>query len=424
MLTRATFANYKALRSVDVDLTPFTVLVGKNGSGKTSVLQGIQDLLHATHGPWFVPAWPRGPQPLVTRPSTGPLQLSLTDASGRSFSLQAKLALDDDGSEHSELTYNLLGDRAQRLDLTLRFERREDAVGVLPGGAEAPRRSGFMRAVRSFFGAGVLLRPDARVMAHESATLASEPTVEDDGDGLASVLNYLAGAAPEVLEEIRRDLTAVVPQVRGIRTFPARVRQKRQERIVIGDQAVHRVFEEEVAGHRFAIDMGPGRLIEADLVSEGTVLALGLLTALRHPRCPKLVLLDDIDGGLHSTAQAELVRAIRAILAARPDVQVICSSHSPDLLDNVSLEEIRVMALDRDGYARCARLADHPESARWRGMLRTGEFWSSVGEDWLLEVPPTISATARSTTSSSSSAAAATAGSPHTSTTSAPPSSR
>jgi predicted ATPase len=126
-------------------------------------------------------------------------------------------------------------------------------------------------------------------------------------------------------------------------------------------------------------------VIEADLLSEGTVLALGLLTALRHPNCPRLVLLDDIDGALHSAAQAELVRSIRSILAARPDVQVVCSSHSPDLLDNVSLEEIRVMALDRDGYAKCGRLADHPESERWRNMLRTGEFWSSVGDEWLLE---------------------------------------
>jgi hypothetical protein len=45
----------------------------------------------------------------------------------------------------------------------------------------------------------------------------------------------------------------------------------------------------------------------------------------------------------------------------------------------VTLEEIRVMALDRDGYARCARLSDHPESERWRSMLRTGEFWGLRG---------------------------------------------
>ena len=44
MLTRASFQNYKALKAVDVDLRPFTVIVGKNGSGKTSVLQGIHKI--------------------------------------------------------------------------------------------------------------------------------------------------------------------------------------------------------------------------------------------------------------------------------------------------------------------------------------------------------------------------------------------
>jgi predicted ATPase len=138
-------------------------------------------------------------------------------------------------------------------------------------------------------------------------------------------------------------------------------------------------------GHRFALDMGEGRLVPADMLSEGTVLALGLLTALRHPQCPRLILMDDIDGALHSSAQAELVRCLRKIQKDRPDVQIVCTSHSADLLDHVELEEVRVMVLDADGYARCGRLSDHPQSAQWRKMLRTGEFWASVGEDWLLE---------------------------------------
>ena len=45
------------------------------------------------------------------------------------------------------------------------------------------------------------------------------------------------------------------------------------------------------------------------------------------------------------------------------------------------------MVLDAEGYAKCGRLSDHPQSAEWRKMLRTGEFWASVGEDWLLEAP-------------------------------------
>jgi predicted ATPase len=383
MIKHATFANYKALRRVDVDLTPFTVIVGKNGTGKTSVLQGLHDLLRTPAGPDGTPHWVHGPRPLVTRPRSGPLKLAVTDTDERTLSLQVDCKGDEFGNE--EYTYACsLGPSDPQQFSARGIHYRSRPFEFYPS-IENAKHYQFVRAVQQRFGAAVLLRLDARVMARESATLVDDPVLAPDGEGLASVLNYLAGADPDALDAIRRDLATVVPQVRAVRTFPARVKRTRQERLVIGDQAVHRVFEEEIAGHRFALDMGKDRLIEAELLSEGTVLALGLLTALRHPNCPRLVLLDDIDGALHSAAQAELVRSIRSILAARPDVQVVCSSHSPDLLDNVSLEEIRVMALDRDGYAKCGRLADHPESERWRNMLRTGEFWSSVGDEWLLE---------------------------------------
>ena len=53
----------------------------------------------------------------------------------------------------------------------------------------------------------------------------------------------------------------------------------------------------EMLADRFALDMGEGRLVPADMLSEGTVLALGLLTALRHPQCPRLILMDDMGYG-------------------------------------------------------------------------------------------------------------------------------
>lgn len=383
MLTRATFTNFKALKDVAVDLTPFTVIVGKNGSGKTSVLQGIHDLLRVPYQSVTSFSGASDPRRLVTRPLSGSMRIALTDEDERTFAIETGA---EDGNTPRELKVSLTPGKASTSTLPapvsgevmLRTVNRADTI---------VRGNQLLEAAERIFGPAVFLRLNAGAMSQESPAATDEPKLEPDGQGLATVLNWMAGAMPEILDEVRRDLMAVVPQVRGIRTFPARVKRTQRERVTIGDQAVYRTFEEEIAGYRFALDMGPGRLIEADLLSEGTVLALGLLTALRHPQCPRLVLLDDVDAALHSSAQAELVRAIRAILAARPELQIICTSHSPDLLDNVSFEEIRVMALDRDGYARCGRLSEHPESEKWRKMLRTGEFWASVGEDWLLTGP-------------------------------------
>ena len=120
-------------------------------------------------------------------------------------------------------------------------------------------------------------------------------------------------------------------------------------------------------------------------LSEGTLLALGLMTALVAANRPRHVLFDDIEKGLHPTAQAHLVEIFREFLAEDAGLQIICTSHSPYLLHNFAIDEVGVMRLGPDGLARYQRLRDHPEVDKWKDALSAGELWSSVGEDWIAE---------------------------------------
>jgi recombinational DNA repair ATPase RecF len=70
MLRTVEFRNFKALRHVKIDLERFTVLVGPNASGKTSILEGVyylsrpqNQMVQPTVVPWeesFFNAWTRG----------------------------------------------------------------------------------------------------------------------------------------------------------------------------------------------------------------------------------------------------------------------------------------------------------------------------------------------------------------------------
>jgi recombinational DNA repair ATPase RecF len=60
MITRMTVDNFKALRHVQVDLAPFTVLIGPNDSGKTSFLEAVFALAETTRshlGNYFWSPW-------------------------------------------------------------------------------------------------------------------------------------------------------------------------------------------------------------------------------------------------------------------------------------------------------------------------------------------------------------------------------
>jgi ABC-type glutathione transport system ATPase component len=99
--------------------------------------------------------------------------------------------------------------------------------------------------------------------------------------------------------------------------------------------------------------MNHGGRLAARHVSEGTILALGLLTAAHTSRGPTVLLIDDIDKGLHPQAQARLVACIRALQQSRPDLQVICTTHSP--LVALGAAEGQLIALHRDAKGITAR---------------------------------------------------------------------
>jgi predicted ATPase len=123
--------------------------------------------------------------------------------------------------------------------------------------------------------------------------------------------------------------------------------------------------------------------VSATAASEGTLLVLGLLTVLHSRATTRLILLDDLDRGLHPIAQKNLIATLRRLLAVNPEMQLVATSHSPYLLDNLQPEEVRITALDGNGQARCARLVDHPEFEKWREQMLPGEFWSVYGERWI-----------------------------------------
>jgi hypothetical protein len=378
MLTEANFRNFKLLRDVRLPLGRLNVLVGANAVGKSTVLEGMHYLLQlaaakpgwsATIRPGALFGGKRAVEDLVAKPDATELELGAVLEDGRRFRLLARTV------KNEEL-------EPEWLRLRFGAEGQETELGV-PCDDQEEERLFFRGPREAKLGSVARLKLHAETLAAEHYSEAEIPGVGHDGEGLASVLQYLQGLRDGTLEVIERDLATIVPGARRIRALPARVRRREKQRISVGGQDFWAEQSREITGARFEVEWEGLGWVPAGQLSEGTLLALGLITVVRFD-APRLVLLDDLDKALHPVAQRKLVAHLRGILDATPHLQIVATSHSPFLLDELSVQEVMVMSRGARGSA-LRRLDEHPTSQKRGAYLRPGELWSLVGEGWVSE---------------------------------------
>lgn len=362
MIHRAKFQNFKALRDVEVTFdSRLTVLVGPNGSGKTSVLQGIHFLTQLAHAP---------DDDLSSHfarlgdffPTTAPLdQFNLEIASRKAG---------DPGEQQVAVTI----DRDNRFQFRLSVWRNDSQeVFECAAGDYSNRRLGnFGYHTRPFafaperFTSAAFIRFSAARLATPTLVRSYPPQVAVDGSGLAATLNHIKNKYPDRFRRIEQAFLRVIPSAKEIRFDQAPVPDT-----------------DGIYGQSLLIDFRGAEGVKAPDISSGTLFALGLLTVTLNPDSPSVILLDDLDHGLHPKAQMELIDVFRGLVDEHPDLQIIATSHSPYILDRLEWNEVRVTSLQDDGSVICVPLTRHPGVEKWREAMTPGEFWSHLGDEWV-----------------------------------------
>lgn len=334
MIERLQVRGFKSLLDVDVRLGPLTVFVGANGSGKTSVLEAI-DLFRE---PWLRSSsgYSSWVDRLRSRQGTDTPEL-VVDFAYDDSRFDLKLALSSEGVE-------------------LTSETKNEKQSIVIAQIFAERFS--------------IFRLDASAMARATYSNELEPRLAYDGENLAAVLDSLQGTHRERFDEIERRMQSLVPPLRRLR--------------------VPRARRGDLVGHQVAFDFEHATDIRADDASEGTLLLLGLLTIIESnpSEQPMTIMLDDLDRALHPKAQRELVGYLHELIRTRPNLQILATTHSPYLVEHLEFEEVRAITQAPDGTSVIGSLTDHPQAAQWREEMSAGEFWSAVGESWVIDERP------------------------------------
>lgn len=123
------------------------------------------------------------------------------------------------------------------------------------------------------------------------------------------------------------------------------------------------------------------QLTEADfkvpgwMLSTGTLRLLALLALLRHPKPPPLIVVEEIENGLDPRSIHLIVEEIRnAVLDGT--TQVVLTTHSPYLLDLLTLDHLVLVERDGKGHPVFRRPADDASLVKWTEDFAPGKLYT------------------------------------------------
>ncbi|MDZ8095848.1 MAG: ATP-binding protein [Nostoc sp. DedQUE05] len=371
MLEKVILHNFKSHKYTELsfDSSRLHALVGKNSAGKTTVLQALHNLSRLAASPFkSIFQYERSPEFITT---IGKKDISVTASGFWRFSTrqnwEASYSWKQQNNDywHPIASWNINGN-----------------PGELEGWSSSLSES--PSPISQSLKYAVYLKLVASNLAKAAYSEEIRPRVEFDGSGLAPTLDFLRNEAPDKFELIEGMLSRIVPNVRKIGIKRAKVPVIRKRLIEVDGKSISYEESQEMTGQEVILDMNTGNRIPAHAISEGTMLTLGLLTVLINPTQPNLVFLDDVEQGLHPKAQRELMTVFKEIIQYNTNLQIIFSTHSPYIIDELVPSQVHILNNSNSGFTISKRLDEHPDVEWAKQTLTTGEFWDAEGEEWVV----------------------------------------
>lgn len=377
--------NLRNINSETVHLSPFTVIVGQNGSGKSSLVDSFRFLSEAVQYTPALATQSQGGRRYLFRLfssalKNAPLGMSVTLNRLPGTAVERALYEFDLSAEDESLVKREHLAIRHRIKVGTRRFISTKQYTINSGEWDSDGNFGFRPEGR--YEAGTLQsRLALSFVAQDSLAkpvydfLSRIHVVRPDARAIRSGWGRTAEAATISGEEI----SAVLARLR-LRAHPSyrRIMDSFQEAVPYVLDLIKRRTEE-----------GMPRLGEADSkvslplpsFSDGTLRALSLITGLFRDDRPALLVIDEVEDGLHPGAVEAIIRLIReeAIPAGK---QVVLTTHNPYVLDLASARKMpnpASVVVARRGNRGQATFT--PAGPAFERLLN--EYQGSAGDYWL-----------------------------------------
>ena len=383
--------NYRCFRDIVLnDLQRMTIVVGANGSGKSSLFDVFSFLKDAlTQNLAFAVAQRGGFRELVSRGGAGPIEITLKfrEKSGRLATYWLKIDTQEDGRvivDHEALSYRR-GQRGRAWRF-LYFSRGEGEVitneseyGELFTEGKFQKKSEFKLGDPSTLAVKIFGRLQEFPIVSEFRSLIENWHISDfhitdarpsaevgyaehlstRGDNVALVAHYLYQNHPQQFEKVLRAMRQRVPGVSDVEAKPTE-----DGRLVL----------------RFQDGSFQDPFI-ARYVSDGTIKMFAYLVLLYDPNPHPLLAVEEPENQLYPALMRELAEEFRDY--ALRGGQVFVSTHSPDFLNGAELDEIRWLVKE-NGFTTVRRAS---ESELLQSLVHQGDLPGALWRQGVFDLP-------------------------------------
>lgn len=312
-LREVTIKNFKAIDNTTLTLGDFNVIVGTNGSGKSSVLQALH---------WMFQSG-RNRSVEANRDKTKGATLSENDAT---FMPTPDYRNAGHGHEYG----NKQG--TPQLDLTVKAESEDGAQLLAQMWIKSARNEGITVHVPSANAFVTQVRDQSREFSAYIPGLAGIPLTEEKRSKLIVQRLAAAGDANTVLRNVLDLLRQTkVEEKEGlliVQEYVSSVMGKFSVEVDFEDDKHTRILARFQTAEMKAAD--PRRYKPLELAGIGFLQVIQIFAYLVYFR-PVLLLVDEPDAHLHPMAQERLV-SVLAEAACRFGTQVIMTTHSPSVV--------------------------------------------------------------------------------------------
>ncbi len=379
--------NFRCLKDVSLDLEPLTVLVGPNGSGKTSILRGLECL------GVVVPNYPQ-PHPVFGQSNNG--NIISSTFRGRGGMVRMFLRGQLDGTEF-EYGIGFPPERVWAVDERLEtsrllFERQQDKSGTVTSTSSGKRQSWDNNA-------SILnnqTRFNLRFNAHANTPaelVASLPFLDSMAGLFEGMTDYRLQPSSLLTEHSHNEQHPWNPG-RSMTDAGIGLSEELAGLLLTGRGRLDRIEQHlrdwfpdflrlQVSGQQINIERRDHSIVEQRGISDGFLMMLGyLVLALGRPG-QRLLLLEEPENGVHPGLIQRVIRFLKSLANDPEDpTQILMTTHSPLVLNEIEPEAIRLVERSEEtGETSVRPFTSVPDLERLLEFQWPGEVWVNLRVD-------------------------------------------